>query len=90
MQRTAYWLNLLATFQVELGAGEAAVRATLTRVVEKFPDTPVAALAERRLARVNLELKGRLDSANVKLGEYEQRLGLKYGRPEKDAGKNPV
>ena len=90
VQRTAYWLNLLATFQLELGAGEAAVRATLTRVVEKFPDTPVAALAERRLARVNLELKGRLDSANVKLGEYEQRLGLKYGRPEKDAGKNPV
>jgi hypothetical protein len=82
-KQTAHWLNLLANFQIELGADVATVRATLEKIVESFPDLPVAELAQRRLARLNNEFKGRQESASVKLGVYEQNIGLKYGTPRK-------
>ena len=80
-KQMAAWLNQLANFQVELGADAAAVAATLEQIVERFPDSPMAEIAQRRLARVNYEIKGQQATAEVKLGVYEQRLGLKYGKP---------
>jgi tetratricopeptide (TPR) repeat protein len=77
------WLNLLANFQVELGADEATVTATLKRIVEDFPDSPAAELAQRRLVRVRLEIQAKEKSPEVKLGDYEQNIGLKYGRPRR-------
>jgi len=83
-KQIAHWLNLLATFQVELGAEVAAVTATLERIVEMFPDLPAAEVAQRRLARINLEFHGKKEKTpNVKLGVYEQNIGLKYGLPRK-------
>jgi hypothetical protein len=61
----------------------ATVRETLEKIVERFPNLPVADLAQRRLARLNNEFKGRQQSSNIKLGVYEQNVGLKYGKPEK-------
>jgi len=83
-KQIAGWLNLLATFQVELGADVATVVTTLEIIVERFPDLPVADAARSRLARVNLEFKGKQATPNVKLGVYEQNIGLKYGPPRKD------
>lgn len=80
-KQVAHWLNLLANFQIELGADMATVRATLEKIVEQFPDLPVAELAQRRLARLENEFKGLQQSSRVKLGTYEQNIGLKYGRP---------
>jgi len=82
-KQVAHWLNLLANFQVELGADMATVRATLQNIVESFPDLPVAELAQRRLARLENEFKGVRQPMRVKLGEYEQNIGLKYGGPRK-------
>jgi hypothetical protein len=82
-KQVAHWLNLLANFQVELGADMATVRATLGKIVESFPDLPVADLAQRRLARLENEFKGLRKPMRVKLGEYEQNIGLKYGVPPK-------
>jgi tetratricopeptide (TPR) repeat protein len=82
-KQVAHWLNLLANFQVELGADAATVRETLEKIVERFPDLPVADLAQRRLARLENEFKGLQKSASVKLGTYEQNIGLKYGKPGK-------
>jgi TolA-binding protein len=82
-KQVAQWLNLLANLQIELGADVATVRATLEQIVERFPDLPVADVAQRRLARVKLELKGKEDATSVKLGTYEQNIGLKYGAPRK-------
>jgi len=79
----AHWLNLLANFQVELGADVATVTATLGKIGELFPDSPLAEQALRRLARINLEFKALQATAEVKLGVYEQNLGLKYGAPRK-------
>jgi hypothetical protein len=80
-KQKAAWLNLLATFQVELGADVETVTATLRKILDDFPGTPAAEIAARRLARVALEFKGKQPTASVKLGEYEQNIGLKYGRP---------
>ena len=82
-KQVAHWLNLLANFQVELGADVATVTATLEKIVAQFPDSPVAELAQRRLARLNLEFKGQEKTPGVKLGVYEQNIGLKYGSPRK-------
>jgi hypothetical protein len=82
-KQVAHWLNLLANFQIELGADIATVRATLEKIVESFPDLPVAELAQRRLARLNNEFKGLQKATGVKLGDYEQNIGLKYGSPRK-------
>jgi tetratricopeptide (TPR) repeat protein len=82
-KQVAHWLNLLANFQVELGADVATVRETLEKIVERFTDLPVAEMAQRRLALLNNEFKGRQETTVVKLGVYEQNIGLKYGSPHR-------
>jgi tetratricopeptide (TPR) repeat protein len=82
-KQIAGWLNLLANFQVELGADVATVRSTLQTIVDRFPDLPLAVVTQRRLERLNSEFKGKETKAAVKLGEYEQNIGLKYGGPRK-------
>lgn len=82
-KQVAKWLNLLANFQVDLGADIATVRETLEKIVEQFPDLPVAEVAQRRLALLNLEFKGKEKTPDVKLGVYEQNIGLKYGGPRR-------
>jgi tetratricopeptide (TPR) repeat protein len=80
-KRVAHWLNLLADLQVHGGADHDTVRATLLKIVERFPDLPVAEIARTRLGRLNLELKGQKKTPDIKLGVYEQNIGLKYGSP---------
>jgi hypothetical protein len=82
-KQIANWLNLLANYQLELGADMATVRATLEKIVERFPDLPLAEVTLRRLARLNLEFKGKEKTPDVKLGVYEQNIGLKYGSPRR-------
>jgi tetratricopeptide (TPR) repeat protein len=82
-KQVAHWLNLLANFQIELGSEVAVVRETLEKIIERFTDLPVAEIAQRRLALLNNEFKGRQETTVVKLGVYEQNLGLKYGSPRK-------
>ena len=84
-KQIANWLNLLANFQIELGADVATVRATLEQIVERFPNLSVAEIAQRRLAHVQSELNGKKETSSVKLGVYEQNIGLKYGMPRKDS-----
>ena len=46
-----------------------------------FSGLPVADIAQRRLAQINLEFKAKETATTVKLGTYEQNIGLKYGVP---------
>jgi tetratricopeptide (TPR) repeat protein len=77
------WLNQLASLQIELGADVPTVRATLEQIVVRFPDSPAAEVTARRLARINSEFKNKTETPSVKLGVYEQNIGLKYGSPRK-------
>ena len=82
-KRVAHWLNLLADLQVRGGAGYEAVRATLEKIGEQFPESAAAQLAQSRLNRLKLELKGQTETPAKPLGVYEQNLGLKYGAPRR-------
>jgi tetratricopeptide (TPR) repeat protein len=77
----AHWLNLLADLQIHCGNDPAAARQSLQRIVDRFPNTAVAELAQNRMELLGLEWRAKGKSQAVKLGSYEQNIGLKYGRP---------
>jgi tetratricopeptide (TPR) repeat protein len=81
VKHVAHWLNLLADLQIRLGADYETVRLTLEKIVERFPNLSVAELARTRLDRLKFELKGQKETPGVKLGVYEQNIGLKRGSP---------
>lgn len=81
VKQVAHWLNLLADLQIRHGADHVTVRRTLERIVERFPAWAVAEMARSRLNRLQIELKGQAQRQTIKLGVYEQNLGLKHGRP---------
>ena len=80
-KRVVHWLNLLADLQIHSGADYDAVHETLEQIMERFPNLPVAELAQSRLNRLKLEIKGKKETPGVKLGVYEENIGLKYGLP---------
>jgi tetratricopeptide (TPR) repeat protein len=80
-KRVVGWLNLLADLQIRHGADHETVRQTLARIGELFPDSVAAHAAARRLVHLKLELKGREKTGTVRLGTYEQDIGLKGGSP---------
>jgi TolA-binding protein len=82
-KRVAHWLNLLADLQIRHGADYDTARGTLEKIVERFPDLAVAAMAQTRLGRLKVELKGHKETPDVKLGVYEQNIGLKYSSPRR-------
>jgi tetratricopeptide (TPR) repeat protein len=79
-KRIAHWLNLLADLQVRGGADYDTARATLEKIIERFPDFAVADLARSRLAHLKLEFKGLGKTEEKTLGVYEQNVGLKSNR----------
>lgn len=88
MRDVVRWGNALADAQVRHGADYDTVRATLQRLVDRFPGLAAAEVAQRRIEHLRLELKGREQGRTVKMGTYERDLGLKKGpRP---AGPEPV
>lgn len=76
-REVARWLNVMADLQLKHGADYDAIRATLQRVVDQFPDLAAAQLAQQRIELLRLELKGKEKGQVVKLGSYEKDLGLK-------------
>jgi tetratricopeptide (TPR) repeat protein len=79
-KHVAQWLNLLADLQIHGGADYDTVRGTLAKIVELFPDLPVAKLAESRLNHLKLEIRGKTETPGKQLGVYEQNIGLKGDR----------
>jgi tetratricopeptide (TPR) repeat protein len=76
-----HWLNLLADLQIRSGASFEAAQQTLQRIVDREPGLAAAEIARHRLALLKLEMKSREKSQVVKLGSYEQNIGLKRGSP---------
>ncbi len=72
-----HWLNLLADLQIRSGADYETVKQTLERIIERDPEAAAAELARHRLALLKLELKANEQKRAVKLGTYEQNIGLK-------------
>ena len=78
-----HWLNVLADLQIRSGAGFEAVQQTLQRIVDRDPKAAPAEIARHRLALLKLEMKSKEMSQAVKLGSYDQNIGLKRGLPRR-------
>ena len=76
-KRVVGWINRFADLQVRHGENYETVRATLQRIIDLYPGAPPAEVAANRIAILKLELKGKGKVADVKMGTYEQDVGLK-------------
>jgi outer membrane protein assembly factor BamD (BamD/ComL family) len=71
------WLNLLADLQIQGGADYETVKQTLQRIIDRDPAFAAADIARNRLSRLKLEMKSTTNRQAVKMGSYEQNIGLK-------------
>jgi len=71
------WLNLLADLHIKENGDTAAAKAALMRIQERYPGSAAADVAARRLSVLGLEARAKKDAPGLKLGIYEQNLGLK-------------
>jgi tetratricopeptide (TPR) repeat protein len=76
-KRVVHWLNVLADLQIRNDLDYESVRATLERIIELFPKTAAADVAASRITHLKLELKAKEQKPTIKLGNYEQDIGLK-------------
>lgn len=74
------WLNLLADLQIRSGLDYDAVKQTLQRIIDLDPNLAAAETAHKRIGLLKLELKGKQQNQSVKLGAYEQNIGLRAAR----------
>ena len=79
VRNVIHWLNLLADLQVRLGSPHETIAETLTQIIERYPNHAAATLARNRLDLLRLEFKARNAPRAIKLGTYEQNIGLKQG-----------
>jgi len=77
MKQQAHWLNLLAKLHIEFGHDYELAKGALQRIIDFHAGSALAAMAEQRLSHLKLDLKGKEQGHVVKLGSYEQNLGLK-------------
>ena len=75
----AHWLNLLADLHLRSGSDYETIRQTLQRIIDLDPKHSAAETARKRIDLLKLELKGKQQNQSVKMGSYEQNLGLKQG-----------
>jgi tetratricopeptide (TPR) repeat protein len=76
-KQIAHWLNVLADLHIKHADDVEGARATLHRITELFPKSAAAETARNRIAHLRLELRANKKSQVVKLGSYEQNIGLK-------------
>jgi len=77
------WLNLVADLQIRSGATYETVKQTLERIIELDPNLAAAETTRKRIDLLKLELKAKQKNEAVKLGSYEQNIGLKASAPSK-------
>ncbi|MEW6160621.1 MAG: tetratricopeptide repeat protein, partial [Verrucomicrobiota bacterium] len=77
-----HWLNVMADFYLKGSGDLQAARRTLQRIVDSYPKSAWAENALVRMSYLKLELKQREAPHVVKLGTYEQNIGLKGSSPE--------
>jgi len=76
-KRVVGWINRFADLQVRHGENYETVRATLQRIIDLYPGAAAAEVAANRITLLKLELKGKGKISEVKMGTYEQDVGLK-------------
>lgn len=75
------WLNDLADVHLKAPDGVAAARLALERIGQKFPGSQWEAQAKSRISLLGLDQRAKSVPKTLKLGSYEQNIGLKRGDP---------
>ena len=75
-KQAVHWLNLLADLHIKYSQDVTAAGQALQRIIDRFPGQAAAENAQRRLGYLKLELKGGEKAQAVKLGSYDQNVGL--------------
>jgi tetratricopeptide (TPR) repeat protein len=71
------WLNMMTDWEVRCGGDYESAKATLQRIIDRHPEGAAAEVARNRLSLLKLEFKAIEKNESVKLGTYEQNIGLK-------------
>jgi tetratricopeptide (TPR) repeat protein len=79
----AHWLNMRVDFHRDINQDESAARAALERIIVLFPGSAAAGLAESRLMHLTGEFRKNRKSQVLKLGSYEENVGLKGNVPKR-------
>jgi tetratricopeptide (TPR) repeat protein len=84
------WLNDLADVQLNSPAGAPAARLALERIIQKYPGSHWAEQARSRMGLLGLDARAKSVPRTIKLGSYEQNIGLKRGDPSIPDPAGPV
>jgi tetratricopeptide (TPR) repeat protein len=76
-KKIIHWINLLADLQIRHGADYPTVERTLERILDLFPNLPEAQVTRNRLSHLKLEFRAQTKGKPLKMGTYEQNIGLK-------------
>jgi hypothetical protein len=68
---------MLADFQIRLCNDVENARETLQRIIDLYPNSAAANTATVRMSQLRLELNQNSVQRTLKLGTYEQNIGLK-------------
>jgi len=68
---------MFADLQIKHAGDVTAASQVLQRIVDLFPRSAAAENAKKRMAYLQLELRSKKESKVLKLGSYEQNIGLK-------------
>lgn len=78
----AHWLNKLVDLHLSVDGDRVAAENALHRILQLFPGSAVAGLAQSRLAHLDGEFRRNAKSQVLRLGSYEDNLGLKGQVPK--------
>ncbi|MCI0748142.1 MAG: tetratricopeptide repeat protein [Verrucomicrobia subdivision 3 bacterium] len=79
-KQVAHCLNLLADLQIKCARDYEGAKRSLERIIELFPKFASAENARQRIAHLGLEMKAHEKKDAIKMGQYEQNIGLKQYR----------
>ncbi len=89
-KRIVGWLNRIADLELRAQTGVDAARAALEEIRSRYPESPWSDQAALRLATLGRAERSHAPTPTLKLGVYEQNIGLKRGsadipNPDPDA-----
>lgn len=76
------WLHMMADFYTRQAGDLVKARETLQRIIDRDPNSAPAEAARQRIAHLALELRAQKTNPAVKLGSYDQNIGLRHGQPK--------
>jgi tetratricopeptide (TPR) repeat protein len=90
-RQVVQWLNDLADLHLKSPEGHSPAKMALERIGQKFPGTAHADQAEARIRLLGLDRRAKSTPQKIKLGQYEQNIGLKRNDPTiPDPSRNTV